>query len=69
MENGISREEHEEFMRRMEDEHKRINHRVGESGRNRAADRSADGKCGKAGTVRGKYGKNAEQAGRTSGRT
>lgn len=30
MENGISREEHEEFMRRMEDEHKRINHRVGE---------------------------------------
>lgn len=30
MENGISREEHEEFMRRMEDEHKRINHRVGD---------------------------------------
>lgn len=28
MENGISREEHEEFARRMEDEHKRINHRV-----------------------------------------
>lgn len=28
MENGISREEHEEFRRRMEDEHKRINHRV-----------------------------------------
>lgn len=28
MENGISREEHEEFCRRMEDEHKRINHRV-----------------------------------------
>ena len=30
MENGIRREEHEEFARRMEDEHKRINHRVGE---------------------------------------
>ena len=30
MENGISREEHEEFRRRMEDEHKRINHRVAE---------------------------------------
>lgn len=29
MDNGISREEHEEFSRRMEDEHKRINHRVG----------------------------------------
>ncbi len=29
MENGISREEHEEFKRRMEDEHRRINHRVG----------------------------------------
>lgn len=28
MENGISREEHDEFARRMEDEHKRINHRV-----------------------------------------
>ena len=28
MENGISREEHKEFCRRMEDEHKRINHRV-----------------------------------------
>ena len=28
MENGIRREEHEEFRRRMEDEHKRINHRV-----------------------------------------
>ena len=28
MENGISREEHEEFRRRMEDEHKRINHRI-----------------------------------------
>ena len=28
MENGISREEHEEFCRRMEDEHKRINYRV-----------------------------------------
>ncbi len=30
MANEISREEHEEFARRMEDEHKRINHRVGE---------------------------------------
>ena len=30
MDNGISREEHEEFARRMEDEHKRINHRVGD---------------------------------------
>lgn len=30
MVNEISREEHEEFARRMEDEHKRINHRVGE---------------------------------------
>lgn len=30
MENGISREEHDEFSRRMEDEHKRINHRVAE---------------------------------------
>lgn len=30
MENGISREEHDEFTRRMEDEHKRINHRVAE---------------------------------------
>lgn len=29
-ENGISREEHEEFRRRMEDEHKRINHRIAE---------------------------------------
>lgn len=28
MENGISREEHEEFARRMEDEHKRMNHRL-----------------------------------------
>ena len=28
MENGISREEHNEFVRRMEDEHKRINRRV-----------------------------------------
>lgn len=28
MENGIGREEHEEFRRRMEDEHKRINHRI-----------------------------------------
>lgn len=26
---GISREEHDEFCRRMDDEHKRINHRVG----------------------------------------
>lgn len=26
----IGREEHEEFKRRMEDEHKRINHRIGE---------------------------------------
>lgn len=30
MENGIGREEHEEFARRMEDEHKRINHRIGD---------------------------------------
>ena len=30
MEKGISREEHDEFTRRMEDEHKRINHRVAE---------------------------------------
>lgn len=30
MENGISREEHEEFMRRMTDEHKRIHHRIDE---------------------------------------
>lgn len=30
MENWISREEHEEFVRRMEDEHKRTNHRLGE---------------------------------------
>lgn len=29
MENGISRQEHDEFSRRMEDEHKRINHRIG----------------------------------------
>lgn len=28
MENGIRREEHEEFVRRMEDEHKRISHRL-----------------------------------------
>ena len=28
MENGIRREEHEEFARRMEDEHKRISHRL-----------------------------------------
>lgn len=28
MDNGISREEHEEFCRRMDDEHKRINHRI-----------------------------------------
>ena len=28
MENGISREEHTEFARRMEDEHERINHRI-----------------------------------------
>lgn len=28
MENGISREEHNEFARRMEDEHERINHRI-----------------------------------------
>lgn len=28
MENVISREEHEEFSRRMEDEHKRISHRL-----------------------------------------
>lgn len=28
MENGIGREEHEEFARRMEDEHKRISHRL-----------------------------------------
>ena len=28
MENGISREEHDEFCKRMEDEHKRINHRL-----------------------------------------
>ncbi len=27
-ETGIGREEHEEFRRRMEDEHKRINHRL-----------------------------------------
>lgn len=28
MENVISREEHDEFLRRMEDEHKRIIHRL-----------------------------------------
>ena len=28
MENGISREEHEEFVRRIEDERKRTNHRL-----------------------------------------
>lgn len=28
MENGISREEHDEFVRRMEDERKRTNHRL-----------------------------------------
>lgn len=28
MENGIGREEHEEFVRRMEDERKRTNHRL-----------------------------------------
>ena len=28
MENVISREEHDEFARRMEDEHKRISHRL-----------------------------------------
>lgn len=28
MENSIGREEHEEFVRRMEDEHERINHRL-----------------------------------------
>lgn len=30
MDTGISRAEHEEFRRRMEDEHKRINHRIGD---------------------------------------
>lgn len=29
MEDYIGRDEHEEFCRRMEDEHKRINHRIG----------------------------------------
>lgn len=30
MEDVISRKEHEEFVRRMEDEHKRVNHRLGD---------------------------------------
>lgn len=30
MEDAISRKEHEEFVRRMEDEHKRVNHRLGD---------------------------------------
>ena len=30
MDDYIGRQEHEEFRRRMEDEHKRINHRVGD---------------------------------------
>lgn len=30
MEEYISRHEHEEFLKRMEEEHKRINHRIGE---------------------------------------
>lgn len=40
MDNGISREEHEEFCRRMDDEHKRINHRISVQYR-----LSSDGAC------------------------
>ena len=68
MDTPISRAEHEEFRRRMEDEHKRMNHRLGDLEETVPADWGTDCICAEPCPVSGADGTEPVQTGNQAGR-